>query len=346
MKNDYIVSGFYEYNKGFFRKRFSSLDEAKKCLHKLLVKCAKALHINDLLDKEEKTATRYTKELIDFLRAFFNEKTDPSTLRCPFYDYYALEYDDIYDEDEDVYYDPVDEWFSQRSPIIVRSGYDDIDCIMLGKKLRIDGLWSLWEWKLEEDDSCEMLFSLNGKTVLSVSFCTEDKKELYRASSAVKSIPAANSLLVFEALSSEGQSLLQIREKIKQNHFCSISTKRISDQLKVIASLGFDVQKRYFLDIEDNELVITPRANFYITNKEEIPAPVKGAKLTPNAYVLLVFLTLKASTVPLKQGTISEILRENYQLTINRATVGRHLKLIANLGYKVVKTAKGYALAN
>lgn len=168
-----------------------------------------------------------------------------------------------------------------------------------------------------------------------------------------KTSHSLNILLVYRYLSEEPQTSNQLSQIIWEGKTIKLSTKTIREHIKVLRQLGFSVchksmnhYMREYNERTDDQGVLYTEGFYldaYATPKKTVSAD--ASKLGTKVYPLLLLLTLKNATDPMRQSEIISSIKENYNVTIGRAAIGRHLALLRGLNYPIEETSKGYLLS-
>lgn len=158
-----------------------------------------------------------------------------------------------------------------------------------------------------------------------------------------------NALLVYGALNQIPKKLEEIQSWI-QSKTCdeidywvsyiqpiSVSTKTISEQIKVLQQLGFPVAYTYRAGT-----VLDPVDPGYHIKSHSLKAipDVDASDIGTSAYLMLVIMTLARTGQAMSASEIIEYISEHFKVNMSKSTVLRHLKFLVEIAF--AEATKGY----
>ncbi len=127
----------------------------------------------------------------------------------------------------------------------------------------------------------------------------------------------------------------------------NISVETIRNHIKTLKKLGIPI-KLHKVSKEEKEFWETRhiRCNegyeMDVDFLDKVPEPIDASNLGISVNPLLVLFVLKSSDKPMRQADIIAAIKEKYNVSIARTTVGRHIELLNNFGHPIKKCKDGY----
>lgn len=311
-------------------KRFTDHNEVLNEVKAVIVKYAQKMGINAYISAiRQGINAKYRAAIADYLESFFSSDVfDGYSDSRPF---------------DDTPEDYLDEPCESIDPItdfecISEAGVDIIS-FNFGNRLSI-------ETNLFYGTDSEVLFFVLKSTKHRVEVTVN---EAFVEWHLEKPRSSANILFVYRCLTDVPKTREQICAQIKRYANTDVSPKTVGKHLKSLRALGVPIAHKginKYLRAENASLGVADQVGFYLENDrplcEAVPAEI--GNIGTRVYSLLVLLTLQCASEPMLQADILRRIEKKYGVSINRAAVGRHLKMLEELGYPISKTKAGIVL--
>ncbi len=258
----------------------------------------------------------YRNAVADFVEGFFKDT-----------DFFKKEYRFSFYDDPDDYLEleEIDGEEDALEDIAVREDYGR--CICLGVGGGFELISRYWLQDADEDDFLELRC---GNILVGVSIC-------YKAGLLIEGKQDSHNIfLVWAALDADEfgfQTVDEICKTIKKESLAEISPNTVRAQIENLKKMGFTVE-------EEEECYTTNGFSHQQTRvryrlKDDVCGKAQKGGFTRSEYPMMTYLVLRDSDTPLSQQAILDAIFERFGVKMQRQTVGKHVKLLQEMGCEI-----------
>lgn len=312
------MKGYYyvEWNKNHVRqtpRRCHTFEEAREAARELLA--AQVPDIDQYTTPIRKGInTNYRNAVADFVEGFFKDA-----------DFFKKEYRFSFYDDPEAYMKENDGEEDALEDIAVGEDYGR--CLWLGSHGGFELISRHWLQNTDEDDFLELKCNdmLIGVSVhYKAGLLVEEKQDLH------------NIFLVWSALDANEfgfQTVDEICETIKAESFVELSSNTVRAQIENLKKLGFAVEEVEELYTPNGFSHQQTRVRYRL--KDDACGEAQKGGYAKSAYPMMTYLVLLESETPLSQQAILDAIFERFGVKMQRQTVGKHVKLLQEMGCEI-----------